>query len=73
MGDTSNSLFLALFIGMVVTGAALILSIPPLFGPHEPHQARTTGVLGGLSLAFAVGTLHSRPRRPRPTDRNADE
>ena len=73
MSKGSNALFLVLFIGMTLTGAALILSIPTLFGPHEPYHVGTAGVLGGLYLAFAVGTFYLRPTKPRSPDRKADE
>lgn len=71
--NDSNPLFLALFMGMVLTGAALILSIPPLFSPHEPYQVLLTGVLGVLSLALAAGASYLRPGKPRAPDPSADE
>lgn len=57
----SNALFLTLLIAMALTAAGLILSIPPLFRSHEPHQVWITGILGCLALVFAVGTLFARP------------
>lgn len=56
--------FLTAFIGMVLTSAALILTIPPLFGPHEPYQVWITGVLACLAAACAVGAMSLRPAPP---------
>lgn len=61
----SNALFLILLIAMALTSAGLILSIPPLFRPHEPTQVWITGTLGCLALVFAVGTLLARPAPPK--------
>lgn len=46
--------FLALFGGLVLAGMVLILSIPYLFAPHQPHQELITAVAGGLFVVLAV-------------------
>lgn len=68
-----NKKFLTMFVGMSVAGAALIWSIPPLFGPHDTYQVWITAVLGCLFLALAVGVLYLRPARPRSTKPDTDE
>jgi len=57
MRRVTTKLFLSVFIAMIVTASGLILSIPPLFGPHEPYQAWITGVLGVLAVTLAIVTL----------------
>lgn len=73
MRNMSNMLFLALLIGMALAAAALILSVPPLFRPHERYQVWITGTLGCLSLVLAVGTLYLRPTQPRRSGPGADD
>ncbi|TYC96306.1 hypothetical protein FQ377_14040 [Arthrobacter echini] len=58
-----NRTFLALFIGLVVSGAALILTLPAIFGPHESSQAMLTMILGGVTAIFAIGTILMRPQK----------
>jgi hypothetical protein len=60
MRNMSNLLPVVLLIGMALAAGAFILSVPPLFRPHEQHQVWITGTLGCLSLVLAVGTLYLR-------------
>lgn len=73
MKKGSNATFLVAFTGMFVAGAALILSLPPLFRPHEPHQVWIAGALASLFVAFALGTLWLRSKGSRLAERNTDE
>jgi hypothetical protein len=73
MRETSSPLFIAVLLGFALTGAALILSIPPLFEPHEPARAWTTAGLAGLAIVLAVGMLHLRPGRRPPPAGDADD
>lgn len=52
--------FLTAFIAMVLTGVVLILSIPPLFDEHQPHQELIAGLSGALSVVLAVVVLTLR-------------
>ncbi|QBI18492.1 hypothetical protein ER308_02190 [Egibacter rhizosphaerae] len=69
----ASKTFLALFIGMTLTGAAIILLIPSLFEPHEPYLVWAIGILGGLFVVLAVGVLYLRPAKPPPPEQNAGE
>lgn len=73
MKKKPNALFLTLLIGTALVGAGLIWSIPALFSPHEPYQVWVTGILGGLFVILAVGTLYLRPPNPRSSHGKADE
>lgn len=73
MRHTSDALFIVVLLGFACTGAALILSIPPLFEPHEPARVWTTAGLAGLAIVLAVGMLRLRPGRRSPPAGNADE
>lgn len=73
MGDTSSPLFIVVLLGFALTGAALILSIPSLFEPHEPAQVWTTAGLAGLAIVLAVGMLHLRLGRRPPPAGDADD
>ena len=73
MRVTSSALFIAVLLGFALTGAALILSIPPLFGPHEPSQVWTTAGLAGLAIVLAGGMLYLRPFQRPPAARNTDD
>lgn len=73
MDKQPSKSFLVLLIGLAVVAAGFILSIPSLFGPHEPYQVWITGILGGLALTLAVLVLYLRPQRRRPPERNADQ
>ncbi|TFD86962.1 hypothetical protein E3T61_13905 [Cryobacterium lactosi] len=55
--------FFALFIGLVVSGAALVLTLPAIFGPHESSQAALTMILGGVTAIFAIGIILMRPKK----------
>ena len=63
MNRGPNRLFLTFLIGFSVSAAALILTIPAIFGPHEPQQAMLTMILGAVTAILAVGALLLRPRR----------
>jgi hypothetical protein len=58
-----NRIFLTLFIGLVVSGAALILTLPAIFGPHESIQTMLTLILGGVTAIFAIGVILMRPQK----------
>lgn len=73
MRETSSPLFIAVLLGFALTGAALILSIPPLFEPHEPARAWTTAGLAGLAIGLALSMLRLRPGRRPPPGGNAHE
>ena len=68
MRNMSNMLPVVLLIGMALAAAAFILSIPPLFRPHEPYQVWIAATLGCLSLMLAAATLYMRftPRGAGP-------
>ena len=65
MQHKTNRLFLGTFIGMAVLGAALLLSIPGLFSPHDSQRLWLTGILGGLTLLLAGAVLGMRFRERR--------
>jgi hypothetical protein len=58
-----NRIFLTLFIGLVVSGAALILTLPAIFSPHESIQIMLTLILGGVTAIFAIGVILMRPQK----------
>lgn len=63
--------FLATLAGMVLTGCALMLMVPVLFGvlgDPAPWQGWFVGVLGVLFLAFGWGARRLRPDIPKPHD-----
>lgn len=73
MNRSASSLFLVSLIAFAVAAAALILTIPALFGEHVPNQAWLTGLLSGLTLVFGVAALALRPHRgtsPKDTHRH---
>ena len=62
--------FLVAFGAMALAGAVLILSIPPLFGQHQPFQEQVTGWAGGLFVVLAVIVVFLKAgarRRSQPT------
>ena len=63
-----NRLFLIALIAFSVVGAALILTLPALFSPHQEFQAQLSGFLSGLTLVLGITTLALRP--PRRTARD---
>ena len=65
MQHKTNRLFLGTFIAMAVLGAALLLSIPGLFGPSGSSRLWLTGILGGLTLLLAGAVLGMRFRERR--------
>ncbi|MGB9033435.1 hypothetical protein BLJ79_15710 [Arthrobacter sp. UCD-GKA] len=61
--------FLVALGAMALAGVVLILSIPALFGQHQPYQEQLTGWAGGLFVVFTaivVSLRISARRRPRP-------
>ncbi|KQO03002.1 hypothetical protein ASF21_01245 [Arthrobacter sp. Leaf234] len=63
MSNTTPRAFLALFIGLFIAGAALVLSLPAVFGPHEHYQAWLAMILGGVTAVLAVAVILMRPPR----------
>ena len=62
--------FLVAFGAMALAGAVLILSIPPLFGQHQPYQEQVTGWAAGLLAVLAAIVVLLRTaarRRPQST------
>jgi cystathionine beta-lyase family protein involved in aluminum resistance len=57
--------FLAVFVAMFLTGAALILTIPGLFETTGATQPLVPAVLGGLFLVLAVIVLAMRSAERR--------
>ncbi|KNC18781.1 hypothetical protein AC792_10180 [Arthrobacter sp. RIT-PI-e] len=58
-----NRLFLISLIAFSVVGAALILTLPALFGPQNEFQAELSGFLAGLALVLGITTLALRASR----------
>lgn len=65
MNQTKSHAFLAVFSAMVAAGAGLVLTLPALFGPHDPYQAWVAALLGAITLAAAV-TVFVWARVPNP-------
>lgn len=63
MNNKTNRVLLGLLIAMALAAAALVLTIPALFGPHEPHQFWLTAVLGGITAVLGIALILLRPRR----------
>lgn len=63
MRNTTNRMLLGLVIGLSLSGAALVLSLPAVFGPHEPYQAWLATILGGVTAVLAVAVILMRPPR----------
>lgn len=58
---------MGLFIAMILAASALILSLPALFRPHEPHQFWLTAILGGVTAVLVVAVILLRPPKHTPT------
>jgi hypothetical protein len=56
---------MVLVIGTALAGSAFILSVPPLFRPHEQNQVWITGALGCLFLILAAGMLYLKYSSPQ--------
>lgn len=63
MRNATNRMLLGLVIGLSLSGAALVLSLPAVFGPHEPYQAWLAMILGGVTAVLAVAVILMRPPR----------
>ena len=64
--NKTDRVFLGLLIAMVLAASVLILTIPALFGSHEPHQFWLTAALGILTAILGVALILLRP----PANRN---
>lgn len=65
MSQKTNRLFLVTLIVLALVGATLILSVPPLFSPHETYQLWLTLILGGLTMALGAVMIVMRPPRQK--------
>ncbi len=51
-------------LGLAVSGGALVLLVPPLFGPDGGVSSWVFVALSCLALALAIGALLSKPHVP---------
>ncbi|THJ68557.1 hypothetical protein E8P82_01190 [Arthrobacter echini] len=58
--------FIGLLIAMALMAAALILSLPALFGPYEPHQFWITVALGSITAVLGIAVILLRPSKRTP-------
>jgi len=63
--NKTNRVFVGLLIAMALAASALVLSIPALFGPHEPYQFWLTGTLGALTAILGTALTLLRPPKNR--------
>ena len=63
MHHKSNQAFIILLAAMSLSAAALILSIPALFGTPDAGQLWLAAVLGILTAALGTAVLFLRPQR----------
>lgn len=63
MNNKTNRVLMGFLIAMAVAASALVLTIPALFGPHEPHQFWLTAVLGGITAVLGIALILLRPGR----------
>ena len=63
MHHKSNQAFIILLAAMSLSAAALILSIPALFGTPDAGQLWLAAVLGILTAALGAAVLLLRPQR----------
>lgn len=63
MHTKPNRIFIGLLLAMSLAAAALILSIPSLFGSPEPGQLWLAAGLGLLTAALGTAVLLLRPQR----------
>lgn len=74
MGDRTRTWLLAVSIaGMALAAAATILSIPPLFSPHDAGLRLLLGVFVGAFLMFWAGSRYLRSSGPWRTEPNGDD
>lgn len=63
MRSSASRSFIVSLIAFSVVGAALILTLPALFGPQGEFQAQLSGFLAGLALVLGITTLALRASR----------
>jgi len=63
MHNQSNRVFIGLLLAMSLAAAALVLSIPALFGSPSPGRVWIAGVLGVVTAALGITVLLLRPQR----------
>ena len=63
MHNKSNWVFISLLLAMSLAAAALVLSIPALFGSPEPGQLWLAAVLAILTAVLGTAVLLLRPQR----------
>ena len=63
MQNKPNWVFITLLLTMSLAAAALVLSIPALFGSPEPGQLWLAAGLGLLTAALGTGVMLLRPQR----------
>lgn len=68
MDERAAARLARLILAFALAAAGLVVSIPPLFGPHEPYQAWLTGALAIVTVALAVATFHVRRTATDPDE-----
>ena len=63
MHNKSNWVFISLLLAMSLAAAALVLSIPALFGSPGPGQLWLATGLGLLTAALGTAVMLLRPQR----------
>ncbi|MBF4992711.1 hypothetical protein ITX31_01110 [Arthrobacter gandavensis] len=63
MHNKPNRLFIGLLLALSLAAAALVLSIPGLFGSPGPGQVWLAAVLGVLTAGLGTAVLLVRPQR----------
>ena len=63
MSNKTNRVFIGLLIAMALTASVLVLTLPALFGPHEPHQPWLSVALGSLTAVLGAALILLRPAR----------
>ena len=63
MQNKPNRIFIGLLLAMSLAAAALVLSIPALFGSPEPEQLWLAAVLAILTAVLGTAVLLLRPQR----------
>ncbi len=63
MHNKSNRVFIGLLLVMSLAAAALVLTIPALFGSPGPGQVWLAAVLGVLTAVLGTAVLLLRPQR----------
>lgn len=69
MNQTKSRAFLVVFIAMVAAGAGLVLTLPALFGPHDPYQVWVAALFGAITLGAAVAVILMKPPPTEKPDR----